>query len=110
MQLLSAVIANYENAPATYFYLGLGEYDTGKTSEAAATLEKALAMHPDANLEPRIEYQLARVYRKLGRNADADQAIHEYTRLKAQTAKQNSDAQQKAAPAGPPAPEQQDND
>jgi len=103
LQLLRTVIVNYQNAPATYFYLGLGEFENGRATEAAAALEKALGMHPDANLKPRIEYQLARVYHKLGRDSDADQAIQEYTRLKAQIAKQNSAAQQNAAPESLPA-------
>jgi tetratricopeptide (TPR) repeat protein len=99
LELLRTVIASYENVPATYFYLGLGEFEVDKATEAAVALEKARDMHPDADLEPRIEYELGRVYRKLGRNADAEQAVHAYTRLKAQIAKQNSAAQQDVAPA-----------
>jgi len=111
LQLLRAVVTNYEGVPAAYFYLGIGEFETGKTAEAALALEKSLSMQPDPNLKPRIEYQLARVYRQLGRNADADQAIHKYTRLKEQNAKQNSAARQNTSPeslpAGNAAPEQQ---
>jgi len=107
LELLRTVIASYENVPATYFYLGLGEFETDKATEAAVALEKARDMHPDADLQPRIEYELGRVYRRLGRNADANQAVHEYTRLKAQLAKQNSAAQQDAAPDGTVAPAQQ---
>jgi tetratricopeptide (TPR) repeat protein len=87
--LLRKVVANYANVPATYFYLGLGEFETGKPADAVVALEKARAMHPEADLAPRVEYELSRVYRKLGRVAESDQAVREYTRLKALNAKHN---------------------
>lgn len=89
LKLLRQVVASYENVPATYFYLGLGEFDAGQTNDALAALEKARAMHPEPELAPRVEYELSRVYRKLGRTDDANRAIHEYTRLQAQNAKLN---------------------
>lgn len=89
LQLLRKVVANYANVPATYFYLGLGEFESGKPAEAVVALEKARAMHPEAELAPRIEYELSRVYRKLGRIEESNRAIHEYTRLKAQNSKLN---------------------
>jgi Flp pilus assembly protein TadD len=89
LQLLRKVISDYAGVPATYFYLGLGEFDSGNTKEALAALEKARAMHPEPELAPRVEYEIARVYRKLGRTDDANRAIREYTRLKAQNAKFN---------------------
>jgi tetratricopeptide (TPR) repeat protein len=89
LDLLHKVVANYADAPATYFYLGLGEFDTGKLAEAVVALEKARSMHPEPELAPRIEYELSRVYRKLGRIEESNQAIHEYTRLKAQNSRLN---------------------
>jgi tetratricopeptide (TPR) repeat protein len=89
LELLQKVVANYANVPATYFYLGLGELDTGKPAEAVVALEKARGMHPEPELAPRIEYELSRVYRKLGRIEESNQAIHEYTRLKAQNSRLN---------------------
>lgn len=80
--LLEKVIANYANAPATYFYLGLGQAKLGKTQDALAALEKALTMHPDHELEARIQYERAREYRKLGKMQQASQAINEFLRLK----------------------------
>jgi tetratricopeptide (TPR) repeat protein len=82
LAMLEKVVANYANVPATYFYLGMGEFDTGKSTEALAALEKARGMHPEAELAPRIEYELSRVYRKLGRVDESNRAINEYTRLK----------------------------
>jgi tetratricopeptide (TPR) repeat protein len=87
LDLLQKVVANYADVPATYFYLGLGEFDQGELKDALASLEKARALHPEPDLAPRVEYELARVYRKLGRSEDANRAIQEYTRLKAQSAK-----------------------
>jgi tetratricopeptide (TPR) repeat protein len=89
LDLLHKVVAVYANAPATYFYLGMGEFDAGHTQEALTALEKAKGMHPEPALAPRIEYELSRVYRKLGRMEDANAAVKEYTRLKAQNAKLN---------------------
>ena len=89
LQLLEKVVSVYKEFPATYFYLGLGEFDAGKPKEALAALEKARDMHPEPELAPRVQYELSRVYRKLGRIEDSNRAIHEYTRLKAQNAKLN---------------------
>ena len=89
LELLRKVTANYANVPATWFYQGLGEFDTGNTNAALAALEKARGMHPEPELAPRIEYELSRVYRKLGRNDDANHAIREYTRMREQNSKLN---------------------
>ena len=89
LKLLRKVVANYDNVPATYFYLGLGEFDSGHPDEAVVALEKALSMHPEPDLAPRVEYELSRVYRKLGRTEDSSRAIREYARLKALNTKVN---------------------
>jgi Flp pilus assembly protein TadD len=89
LTLLRKVTANYANVPATHFYLGLGEFEAGNTNEALAALEKARSMNPEPQLAPRIEYELSRVYRKLGRIDDANRAVREYTRLREQNAKLN---------------------
>ena len=109
LELLRKVVANYANVPATYFYLGLGEFETGKPADAVVALEKARAMHPEADLAPRVEYELSRVYRKLGRVAESDQAVREYTRLKALNTKHNPVRREgtstNSAPANLPATE-----
>jgi tetratricopeptide (TPR) repeat protein len=92
LALLRRVVANYSGYAATYFYLGLGEFETGQTNAALADLEKSRSMHPEPDLAPRIEYQLARVYRKLGRTVDANHAVGEYTRLKGENSKLNPTA------------------
>jgi tetratricopeptide (TPR) repeat protein len=92
LALLRKVVSIYANVPATYFYLGVGEFDAGHANEALAALEKAKSMHPEPELQPRIEYELSRVYRKLGRLEDSKRAVEEYTRLKAQNSKLNPQA------------------
>lgn len=89
MALLHKVADAYANVPATYFYLGLGELDQGHVKDALTNLEKARDMQPEPELMQRIQYELSRVYRKLGRLDDSNRAIHEYARLKAQNAKLN---------------------
>jgi Flp pilus assembly protein TadD len=89
LELLRKVTAHYANVPATWFYQGLGEFDSGNTGAALTALEKARAMHPEPELAPRIEYELSRVYRKLGRTEDANHAIREYTRMREQNSKLN---------------------
>jgi len=92
MQLLHRVAANYQGAPAIDFYLGLGALDEGKTSEAVEQLERARGQHPEAELAQRIEFQLARAYRKLGKTAEANRAAQEYARLREQNSKLNPHA------------------
>jgi Flp pilus assembly protein TadD len=89
LELLHKVTVNNQNASAIYFYLGVGELDSGNAKEAVAALEKAKAMHPEPELQKRIEYELARVYRKLGRAEDSNRAVHEFERLKTRNAKLN---------------------
>ena len=81
--LLQKVISNYANAPAAYFYLGLGQSELGKPEDAVASYEKALALHPDNELAARIQYERAQAYKSLGRMTEARAAISEFSRLKA---------------------------
>lgn len=87
--LLQKAILNYANAPAAYFYLGLGQSELGRPQDAVAAFEKALTMHPDNELAARIQYERASVYRKLGKTEQAHQAIGEFLRLKALKDKSN---------------------
>jgi tetratricopeptide (TPR) repeat protein len=80
--LMLKVLSKYANAPAAYFYLGLGQSALGKPQDAVAAFEKALTMHPDNELAARIQYERARAYKKLGKAEQANQAINEFVRLK----------------------------
>lgn len=94
LELLQKIAALADTMPALDFYLGLGQLDSGDTKAALASLEKARSLHPEPELAPRIEFQLARVYRKLGRLDDANRAARAYAQLKAQNAKLNPRALQ----------------
>lgn len=72
-------------APAD-FYLGFGLAELGQNEEAARWLEESLANQPSSFIEQSAYFQLARVYQRLGRHADAEQAINKLKELKAQSA------------------------
>ena len=92
----------------TYFYLGLGLAELGQNAEAAQWLERSLSSQPSAFTAQSAYYQLARVYKRLNRNADAQKALVELSRLKAEaarTAAEKGDQVQEATPSGgPPQP------
>jgi tetratricopeptide (TPR) repeat protein len=63
-------------------YLGRGLADTAHPQEAVTWLEKSLAQNPSQLIQESAYFQLARVYRTLNRNADAERAAGELKRLK----------------------------
>lgn len=81
--LLERVIGNYAGAPSAYYYLGRGEDALDREPEAESALEQALKLHPDVALQTQIQFELSRVYRKLGKTEESKAAIRELTRLKA---------------------------
>jgi tetratricopeptide (TPR) repeat protein len=85
--LLRQAHAAHASASPTAFYLGLGLAEVGQNAEAAQWLEQSLADQPSAFVEQGAWYQLARVYGKLGRKVDAQNAL--------QHLKQVLDAQQR---------------
>lgn len=86
LALLEKVVAAFADVPAAYFYMGVGQLEAGHLDKALAALEKARTMHPEPDLAPRVEYELSRVYHKLGQTEKSERAIKEYARLKAQNA------------------------
>ncbi len=83
--LQQAVDAHASPAPA-YFYLGLGLSMQGKNQEAVQWLERVLQNSPSDFIRQSDYYELARVYQKLNRKADAQHALEELKKLKAQAA------------------------
>jgi tetratricopeptide (TPR) repeat protein len=83
--LREAIDAHANPAPA-YFYLGSGLAALGRNAEAAEWLEKALLNHPSEFIEESDYYQLVRVYQKLGHKEDAQRAVLELKKLKANVA------------------------
>lgn len=80
--LRQAVDAHASPAP-TCFYLGFGLAKLGRDKEAAEWLERALASSPSDLVRQRDDYELVRVYQRLGRKADSQRALEELKRLKA---------------------------
>ncbi len=99
--LREAVAAHARPAP-TDFYLGLGLAELGQNEEAAHWLEQSLASQPSAFIEQSAFFQLARVYQHLNRKADAERAIEQLKRLKAQASPNASSKPGAAVDLGSP--------
>jgi tetratricopeptide (TPR) repeat protein len=83
VDLLEQALAAHSALAPTYFYLGLGMTELGRNEEAAQWLEKSLARDPSPFIRRGAWYELARVYRKLNRNEDAQHALEEMNKLTA---------------------------
>jgi tetratricopeptide (TPR) repeat protein len=70
--------------PDTPFYLGLAYLNLGSDQEAEQWLKKATELNPG---ESRAEYELAKLYRKQGREEDARQAFERSKEMKTQSDK-----------------------
>jgi tetratricopeptide (TPR) repeat protein len=92
-------------AAPTDFYLGYGLAQTGKLDEAAHWLEEAVHSKPSPFIAQSAYYQLARVYQRLNRKGDAERALNELKRLKAESAKGISGGEAESGPASPSAPD-----
>ena len=84
VDLLQRAVAGHAVAAPAYFYLGFGLAKLGKNDAAVGWLEKAMQTSPSDSLRQRDEFELARVYERLGRKEDASRALAELRRLKAQ--------------------------
>ena len=94
--LRKAEAAHVDGAP-THFYLGLGLAQTGNNEEAVQWLERCLSAQPSPFIEQSALFQLARVYQRLGRKAEAKRAL---TRLQALKAKTSGNGQEQPADRG----------
>lgn len=72
--------------PDTAFYLGLAYLKQGSDQEAEKWLKKATELNPE---DSRAEYQLATLYRKEGRQEEANQAFQRSKEEKAQSDKRS---------------------
>jgi tetratricopeptide (TPR) repeat protein len=72
--------------PDTAFYLGLAYLKQGSNPDAEKWLKKAIALNPD---DSRAEYQLATLYRKEGRQEEANQAFRQSKEKKARSDEQS---------------------
>ncbi len=88
--LLEAMLEKYSGAPVAEFYLGRGLAEQGKEAEAASRLERSAKSDPESEIAKRSFYELARLYRKMQRPADAERALREYNRLREAQDKKNA--------------------
>ena len=96
--------ASHASPAPTDFYLGLGLAELGQNIEAAKWLEKSLENQPSPFVEQGAWYQLARVYPKLNRKADAQHALDELKQLLAKAQQQKEvTAKQAEAQSSPTA-------
>ena len=95
--LLRRAQAAHAVAAPTDYYLGLGLAKLNHNEEAAHWLESALENQPSSFVEQGANYQLARVYQKLHREADAQRALARLKELKAESAKTITRADRKGA-------------
>lgn len=72
--------------PDTAFYLGLAHVKDGSNADAETWLKKAIQLNPD---DSRAEYELATLYRKEGRQEDANQIFQQAKEAKARSDKQS---------------------
>ncbi len=72
--------------PDTAFYLGLAYMKQGSDSDAETWLKKAIEVNPD---DSRAEYQLATLYKKEGRQEEANLAFQQARETKARSDKQS---------------------
>ena len=79
--LQQAVDAHASPAP-TCFYLGFGLSKLGRDHEAVGWLERSLASSPSDLIRQRADFELVRVYQRLGRKADSQRALEELKKLK----------------------------
>jgi Flp pilus assembly protein TadD len=80
--LLQAMLKRYPGSPVAEYYLGRGLAAQGNDAEAVIWLEKSAAAEPSGEIGKRSFFELARVYRKLRRIADAQRAVEEYNRIR----------------------------
>ncbi len=89
--LLHAMLERYRGAPVAEYYLGRGLAAEGREAEAAESLERSVKNDPESEIAKRSYYELARLYRKMQRPAEAERALHEYNRLREAQDKRNAE-------------------
>ena len=87
---LQAMLESYRDVPVAEFYLGRGLAALGRDTDALPWLERSAATPGGGEVAKRSFYELARLYRKLQRPADAERALAEYNRLRTAEDQQKS--------------------
>lgn len=91
--LLKEVVSSYRHSAPADFYLGLGLVKLGRDADAIPYLEKVGQDESTGEMAKRAAYELARAYRRVGRDEDSRRALARFQMLKSgderQEAQQN---------------------
>ncbi len=90
VSLLLKMTATYLGSPVAEYYLGRGLVSMNKDEDAVVWLQKA-AVSSNQEIAKRAYYELGRVYRKLHRMDEAQQAIASYNSLRLGSGKPAAD-------------------
>ena len=90
--LLEQVVRTYQHSAPADFYLGLGLVKLGRNQDAIPYLEKVARDESTGEMPERAAYELARAYRRLGREKDSRRVLAEFQKFK--TADEEQEAQQ----------------
>ena len=88
--LLRSMNQAYPGSPVAEYYLGRGLASAGQDEDALTWLQRSAQADTNGEIGKRSYYELARLYRKLRRNADAQTATAQYNRIREQQEKQSS--------------------
>lgn len=88
--MLQEVEKTYRDSTPVFFYLGIGMEQLGRNKEAAEYLERVVHSDGSPDLVRRSYYELSRLYRKLQRSTDAEHALQQFVKLKAEAEKERS--------------------
>jgi tetratricopeptide (TPR) repeat protein len=91
LPLLEAAVKQSPDLIDAYYYLGKAQGLLGQNDVAIANLTKVVAGNPSGEVKESAYYQLSRVYRKLGRQAEAQQALLTFQKLKGEREQQWKD-------------------
>src|ERR1700733_1845673 len=80
--LLEQVVKTYQHSAPADFYLGLGLVKLGRDQGAIRYLEKVAQDESTGEMPERAAYELARAYRRLGREEDSRRALAQFQKLK----------------------------
>lgn len=88
--LLEEVVTAYRHSAPADFYLGLGLVKLGRDQDAIPYLEKVGQDESTGEMPKRAAYELARAYRRVGREEDSKRALAEFQKLKSADEQQES--------------------
>jgi tetratricopeptide (TPR) repeat protein len=91
LPMLETAVRQNPSLIDAYYYLGKAQALLGQTDAAIANLKKVVDGEASAHIVEYAWYQLARIHRKLGRQAEADAALAMFQKLKTQREQQSKE-------------------